>query len=252
VRDEEGRGFVLRTWPLREADAIVSIFTLEHGKVRGVAHRARRPKSPWLGALEPLTEIDIHWRRREGQDLVSLRDVSIVRSPYPAKPDLGLIWTLAYLADLFEAIGQEGDEDETLYRLVGTLVDAAQAGAARSVLARYAEAWALRLTGVLPDFSRCASCGASLRAEGGTWQWRLSGLACSACAGPAAADPAVLAADLLFLEEIRRRPPAEVASPEPAVARRVRALLGQVLRELLGRELKSARFLDELERVERP
>ena len=30
-------GFVLRTWPLRESDLIVSVFAREEGKVRGVA-----------------------------------------------------------------------------------------------------------------------------------------------------------------------------------------------------------------------
>ena len=28
---DSGTGFVLRTWPLREADLIVSVFTREHG-----------------------------------------------------------------------------------------------------------------------------------------------------------------------------------------------------------------------------
>ena len=39
--------FVLRTYPFREADLIVSFFTRDQGKMRGVARRARRPKSPF-------------------------------------------------------------------------------------------------------------------------------------------------------------------------------------------------------------
>ncbi len=36
---------VLQTYPLKESDLIVSFFTRDAGKLRGVAKRARRPKS---------------------------------------------------------------------------------------------------------------------------------------------------------------------------------------------------------------
>jgi DNA repair protein RecO (recombination protein O) len=38
--------FILQTYPFRESDLIVSFFTRDQGKLRGVAHRARRPKAP--------------------------------------------------------------------------------------------------------------------------------------------------------------------------------------------------------------
>jgi hypothetical protein len=44
--------FVLRTYPFREADLIVSFFTRDQGKLRGVARRVRRPSafgSGWNG-----------------------------------------------------------------------------------------------------------------------------------------------------------------------------------------------------------
>ena len=37
--------FILQTYPFREADLVVSFFTRDQGKLRGVARRARRPKS---------------------------------------------------------------------------------------------------------------------------------------------------------------------------------------------------------------
>ena len=86
-----GEGFVLRKWPLRDSDVIVSVFTREHGKIRGVAHGARRGRSKWSGALEPLTLVELHWRQREGQELVSLRDVTIEHSPYHPMPGLAVI-----------------------------------------------------------------------------------------------------------------------------------------------------------------
>ena len=49
--------FVLRTYPFREADLIVSFFTRDQGKLRGVARRARRPKSAFGSGLERLSRV---------------------------------------------------------------------------------------------------------------------------------------------------------------------------------------------------
>src|SRR5206468_10613843 len=46
---------VLRTYKLGEADRIVVFLTSDRGKKRGVAKSARRPRSRFTGALEPLT-----------------------------------------------------------------------------------------------------------------------------------------------------------------------------------------------------
>jgi DNA repair protein RecO (recombination protein O) len=244
-------GFVLRTWPLREADRIVSIYTEEEGKVRGVAHGATRPKSKWAGALDPLTEVHVEWRAKDGQDLVSLRDVSILFSPYHPSPDLGVSWTLAFLAELLDESTAAGDPDATLYRLVRSCSAALTVGTDPLCIARYFEAWVLRLAGLLPDLSTCAGCSEPLGEEGGTWHWSLHGIGCTGCLDQERSDGAVvLAADLAWLDETRRLSPAALERPEGRTLPRVSVVLRHLLREFLGKELNSARFLDELERLE--
>ena len=46
---------VLRTWPLHEADLIVSFFTRDYGRVKGVAKSALKSRKRFGGALEPMT-----------------------------------------------------------------------------------------------------------------------------------------------------------------------------------------------------
>ena len=48
---------VLRTYPFREADLVVSFLTRDQGKLRGVARRARRPKSGFGAGLERLSHV---------------------------------------------------------------------------------------------------------------------------------------------------------------------------------------------------
>jgi DNA repair protein RecO (recombination protein O) len=250
VIQDSGTGFVLRTWPLRESDLIVSVFTVEHGKIRGVARAARRPKSRWLGALDPMTEIDLEWRSREGEELLNLTDCSIVRSPYHVAQDLGVTWTLAFVSELVEVTAPAQDPDETVYRLLRSAVEALLAGTSHQVVARYVTAWILRLHGVLPDSLACAGCGRSLAAEGGQWHWRLHGVGCAACLHGESGGIALLPQDLAFLEDVRRKGPGAVPVPDARVLRRTGVFLRHLLHEMAGRTLNSERFLEELDKME--
>ena len=66
---------ILRTYKLGEADRIVVFLTRDRGKKRGVAKGARRPRSRYIGALEPLTRGEVAYFEREQRELVRLNYV---------------------------------------------------------------------------------------------------------------------------------------------------------------------------------
>src|ERR1700694_2363675 len=68
----ESEAIVLRTYPLREADLLVTLFTRTEGKVRGVAKSAKRSRKRFGGALEPLTCVRALWQDSPKTDLARL------------------------------------------------------------------------------------------------------------------------------------------------------------------------------------
>src|SRR5215510_5739891 len=72
---------ILRTYKLNDADRIVVFLTRDRGKKRGVAKGARRPRSRFAGALEPLTEVRMAYFEKERRELVGLNYAETVRSP---------------------------------------------------------------------------------------------------------------------------------------------------------------------------
>jgi len=141
---------VLRTYKLGEADKIVVFLTRDRGKKRGVAKGARRPRSSFTGALEPMTEVRIAYFEKERRELVGLNYAETYRSPLTLhSPDaLGYV---SYFAELLDEWAQEADADDRLYRLGASMLDALSAGVAVEPLARYFEYWLLRLQGVYPE-----------------------------------------------------------------------------------------------------
>ena len=159
---------ILRTYKLGEADRIVVFLTRDRGKKRGVAKGARRPRSRFAAALEPLTEVRVAYFEKEQRELVGLNYAETVRSPLafamggPATAGLCVreasphehvdaLGYLGYFAELLDEWAQEADVDDRLYRLGVSMLDALGAGAPVEPLARYFEYWLLRLQGVYPE-----------------------------------------------------------------------------------------------------
>src|SRR5512132_4095452 len=95
---------ILRTYKLGEADRIVVFLTRDRGKKRGVAQGARRPRSRFVGALEPLTRGEVQYYERENRDLVRINYVDTARSPLMlagSRGDTGLSY-VGYFAELID------------------------------------------------------------------------------------------------------------------------------------------------------
>ncbi|MSO45771.1 MAG: DNA repair protein RecO [Acidobacteria bacterium] len=142
---------ILRTYKLGEMDRIVVFLTRDRGKKRGVAKGARRPRSPFVGALEPLTEVRVAYFEKERRELVGLNFAETVRSPLAHVPHNRSLEYVGYFAELLDEWAQDADADERLYRLGTSMLRALSAGAPVDPLARYFEYWLLRLQGVYPE-----------------------------------------------------------------------------------------------------
>ena len=171
---------ILRTYQFGEADCIVAFLTRDHGKKRGVANGARRPKSRFGGGLEPLTLARLSYFERERRDLVRLSYAEPVRSPLLAS-DGDVLGYVEYFAELFDECAPEGDPNASLFRLGAAVVETLTGNVSIDRLARYVEYWVLRLQGVYPSLLVCHACGGDA-ARGGRLDPAGDGFACVDCA----------------------------------------------------------------------
>ena len=93
---------VLRTWPVHEADLVVSFFTRDYGKMKGVAKSALKSRKRFGGALEPMTVARAWFAERPKQDLVRLDQLEIIRSPLSAPVDQIRMTVLSLFAEVLE------------------------------------------------------------------------------------------------------------------------------------------------------
>jgi DNA repair protein RecO (recombination protein O) len=243
---------VLRTYKLAEADRIVVFLTRDRGKKRGVANGARRARSRFAAALEPLTRAGVGYYEREQRDLVRVSYAETLQSPLAAsRPDA--LAHVEYFAELLDEWSPEGDPNERLYRLGASTLDALAAGVPTGTLARYFEYWLLRLQGVYPPHLVCRACAAPLdERPGGAWL-RPGGDAffCAGCAGDAAGERGgirISSPALRALAAWARTSPNALGEVAPQVERELEAAHRTLLARHLEKDLRSARVLRDLRR----
>ena len=159
-----GEAIVLRTWPFHEADLLVSLFTREHGKVKGVARHAMRSRRRFGGALEPMTHVRATWAERPKQELVRLDAFEILASPLSGAVDYGRVAALELVAEVLDEL-PEGAVEDAVFRLALAVMKELQVGRVWMPVTYFCM-WMNRLMGWMPELGHCVVCGLDLR--GGT------------------------------------------------------------------------------------
>ncbi len=237
---------ILKTYKLGEADRIVVFLTRDRGKKRGVAKGARRARSPFMGALEPMTRAGVAYYEREQRDLVRLNYVEPMRSPLSASTAEAL-GHAGYFAELIDEWAPEAHADERLFRLGSSMIDALAGGTPIETLARYFEYWLLRLQGVYPGLG-CAECGTAFGiGAAALMPARQHVFFCRTCAPPGGGTT-LSPESIAFLLTARRLAPEKVERVPltPAASRELETAHRRLIGLHLEKELKSARVLREM------
>jgi len=162
---------------------------------------------------------------------------------------------LSFYAELIDEALPEHDPQETVFRLLVSVLEQTTA-AAKSDLGSdlgqpwmpltYFSLWMTRLMGLLPDVTRCTACGESLRPEEISFSSYSDGLFCAVHRG---SNANILSADSWQLAQRMLRAPVSAFAAEPWPRRRaqdLRRFAVQSLERHLERKLRTAEALNRL------
>ncbi|MBV8570411.1 MAG: DNA repair protein RecO [Acidobacteriaceae bacterium] len=173
--------YVLRTYPFRESDLIVSFFTRDQGKLRGVAHRARKPKSSFGSGLERLSLVNLSYSQKETRELVNLNSCDLVQSQFDLLDTFEASVALDYVAEISDQLLPPHEPNERFFRLLTAILDYMHERAPGAIWAAitYFSLWATRLSGFLPDLTEHPDgsvCGSSRELAADMLRMHIAGL----------------------------------------------------------------------------
>ena len=234
---------MLRTYPMREADLLVTLFTRVEGKVRGVARSAKKSKRRFGGALEPLTYVRAFYDVRERQELARLDACEVLESPLASEVSYPRAVALGHIAELLDELLPDREANDAIFRLTLSVLHVLT-GPEIWMPVTYFDLWLTRLVGFLPELSECVVCGRNLNSERAWFHALADGLMCAddkrLASSEISSESRTLAAKMF-------RAPVETFAgmPWPRVqAADLRKLLIQILQRQLEKKLVTAGMLE--------
>jgi DNA repair protein RecO (recombination protein O) len=240
---KESEAIVLRTYPLREADLLVTLFTRMEGKVRGVARSAKKSKRRFGGALEPLTYVRAFYEDKERQELARLDSCEVLESPLASEVGYPRAVALGHVAELLDELLPDREANDAVFRLALSVL-AGLRGPDIWMPVTYFELWMTRLMGYLPEFSECIVCGRALNGNRAYFHALADGLMCAddrrLASSEISSESRALAAQMFraTVESLKPWPKAQGAD--------LRKFLVQTLQRHIEKNLVTAGMLDKL------
>jgi DNA repair protein RecO (recombination protein O) len=247
---KQSEAIVLRTYPLREADLLVTLFTRAEGKIKGVAKSAKRSRKRFGGALEPLTCVRAYWQDRAGSDLSRLESCDVLLSPLSAPMDYPRLVALAHIAEMLDELLPGGEPNDGIFRLAWAVLQSLESGPIWLPIA-YFDLWMLRLMGFLPPLDQCIDCAAPLAGQPAFFHALRDGLTCQHHRRIASSEMSIESRSLaarIFRSPVERLIEQQGAEPTPAARLAdLRKFLMQIIHRHLDRHLQTAAQLDRLD-----
>jgi DNA repair protein RecO (recombination protein O) len=243
------RAVVIGRRAFGESDRLVDFYTRDHGKVRGIARAARRPRSRFGSALEPFTLGEMVFFDSGRSDLVQVDHFDIVRPFVGVREDLERLGRAAWSVEVVARLCADRDPNPALFALLVRALTAMEASRRPTRVAVCFGLRAVDLLGHRPRIDRCVACGRPHPFPDAALDMTAGGLVCSTCrAGP---DAIPLSGGLVgTLKRLRALSWEESLRLKLVVEldAELAAVLEGVLARLMGRYPLSSRFLTQTRR----
>lgn len=181
-------GIVIKTFEYGEADLIVTFFTIDKGKIKGIAKSCRKTKSRFGSSLEPFTHSKISLYGKETSALPKITQSDILHSHRKIREDLFRLAHGAYIAELIYEICPEGETNKGVFHLFSSILNSIESDIDIEILSLIFEVRFLRLMGYQPRLNSCVRCGRkagnNFRDGGLKFYPNHGGILCEGCSNP--------------------------------------------------------------------
>ncbi len=162
-----------------EADRILTVYTPHHGKLRVIAKGARKPASKLLPHLEYFTRTRLMLAR--GRDLDVVTGAETIDRHLGLREDLEAYAHASHCVEVLHRLTEDRQENEAVYDLLARTLRLLADGVDSFAVTRHFELALLTLLGFKPELYRCVSCRTEVQAAANAFSVRLGGVLCPLC-----------------------------------------------------------------------
>ena len=173
---------VIRSMDFSESDKIVTFFTRDFGKLRGIAKGAKKSKKRFSNTLELFSYISLLFFQKENLGLARINNCSIIKAHMEIYKDIEKMAYGSYFIELINELVGEREKNNEVFNLLVDSLSMVNGHKPGEEIARIFEIRLLSLVGYQPQLQGCLTCGHRL--SNGEMFWFSSvkgGVVCNRC-----------------------------------------------------------------------
>lgn len=239
---------VLRSISYGEADKIVTLYTLDFGKIKGMAKGAKRSRKRFGNTLEIGSYVTATFFEKETSDLVRLSHCDLIRPFASLREDMHRLAWASYFIELVNELTAEKIKNKELFQLLLAFLELVDQGILKEEIQRVFEVRILANLGYQPQFDRCLRCKMAISTERVFFVPREGRIVCPPCSTNLPGLVPVSLGTLKTLVLAQTIPLEKVGRIlfSAQALRESEVILSRFIQQYLGKELKSKIFLKEI------
>jgi DNA repair protein RecO (recombination protein O) len=242
-------GFVLRCLNYGESDLIITFYSSDFGKLKGIAKGAKRSRKRFVNVFEPFSLTNIIFSRKSPNMLAFIESCEIIDHYNSIREDLEKTLIASYFVDLADHFSPEAKKNEKIFDLLHNFLAHLERERASEALVRFFEIRLLRMTGFEPTLDHCITCKTPV-ANGNSYFFYAhdGGIKCAGCAKPRRYDQAVSAGTIrtLLLGKDMDIDKIRLIVLSDSLAKECRGILVGFITHVLSREVKSLKVMEQV------
>ena len=148
----------MRTTKYGESDLLVSFFTPDKGRLKGVAKGARRSRRRVVNCLDIFSLTNLEYELRAKGDLHFLHSGKLINAYPGLRTDFGALSKASYMIELAEVLFPLGVVDREMFELLEGSLDALSNGKNPGFVTVMFEMRAMALGGYGINLEKCCIC----------------------------------------------------------------------------------------------
>lgn len=237
--------FVLRAFDFRETSSIVTFFSRDFGKVKGILKGIRRDPRKFSTTLSPLSLNHVVFYRKRNTEIHLVGQCDQIDDFGLQRPDLKTFGFASHISELVDCLMPLEDAHSKVFELIFDFLNTLKSGPVdtRPIF----QIKILSLSGFKPHFDSCLACDTKINKEAYFSRSR-GGLLCSRCLFQDKNAEAVLQgsiATILYIERSDWKKALRLNMPLP-IRRQLESILTSFIHYHVGRVLKTNRPVNEM------
>lgn len=235
---------VLKSFDFRETSKIVTFYTREFGKVKGVLKGIRKDPRKFGSSVEKFSVNDIVFYQYRNSDIHLVSQCDMKEYYWPVRQDFKKLTAASYILELVDAIMPIEQRNDDIYELMCRYFASLATVNDINKLVHVFQIKTLLYSGFRPHLDTCVRCAKKVRGET-RFSMQLGGLICSVCR-PTGADASLVSrgtvASILHIEQSEWEKSLKLGL-SGLIQKELKFVLNNFLVFHLEKNLRSAKYL---------